>query len=57
MTTERDRVLSVTLTEAEWRAFVARHPHPVRWLREQILSQLKTTPQPPDTRESADQRA
>ena len=37
---QRDRVISVSLTEAEWQAFVARHPQPVHWLREQILGQL-----------------
>jgi hypothetical protein len=36
MSNERDRVISITLTEAEWRAFIARHPEPVDWLREQI---------------------
>jgi len=41
MTTERDRVISITLTEAEWRAFTARHPRPVDWLREQIRVQLQ----------------
>ena len=39
MTTERDRVISITLTEAEWRAFIARHPEPVDWLREQIRAE------------------
>jgi len=38
---ERDRVISITLTEAEWQAFVARHPQPVDWLREQILAELQ----------------
>jgi hypothetical protein len=42
MTTERDRVICVSLTEAEWQAFVARCPQPVDWLRQQILSQLPT---------------
>jgi hypothetical protein len=37
---ERDRVICVSLTEAEWQAFVARCPQPVDWLREQIRSQL-----------------
>jgi len=37
MGTERDRVISITLTEAEWRAFVAAQPQPVLWLRERIL--------------------
>jgi hypothetical protein len=33
---ERERVISIVLTEAEWQAFVARHPEPVVWLRERI---------------------
>jgi len=37
MGTERDRVISITLTEAEYRAFVAAQPQPVAWLRERIL--------------------
>jgi hypothetical protein len=41
MRTERDRVISVCLTEAEWQAFVARHPDPVRWLQERILAELQ----------------
>jgi hypothetical protein len=38
MTTDRERVISISLTEEEWRALVARHPEPHHWLREQILS-------------------
>lgn len=41
MTTERDRVISVSLSEAEWKAFVARCPQPVDWLRQQILGHLE----------------
>lgn len=41
MSTDRDRVISVSLTEAEWQAFVARHPQPVDWIREQILAQIE----------------
>jgi hypothetical protein len=41
MTTERDRVISITLSEAEWRAFVARHPQPVDWLRERIRNEVQ----------------
>ena len=48
MTTERDRVISITLSEAEWRAFVARHPQPVDWLRERIRDEVRDL-----TRESA----
>ena len=36
MSNERDRVISITLSEAEWRAFIARQPQPVEWIREQI---------------------
>jgi hypothetical protein len=41
MSTERDRVISITLSEAEWQAFIARQPRPVDWLREQIRSQVE----------------
>lgn len=41
MNHERDRVICVSLSEAEWQAFVARHPQPVDWLRQQILGQLE----------------
>jgi hypothetical protein len=41
MSTERDRVISITLSEAEWQAFIARQPQPVNWLREQIKSQVE----------------
>ena len=42
MYSERERVISISLTEAEWQGFVARHPKPVDWLRECILSELGT---------------
>jgi hypothetical protein len=41
MTTERDRVISITLSEAEWQALVARHPQPVHWLRERIRDEVQ----------------
>jgi hypothetical protein len=41
MTIERDRVISITLSEAEWQAFVARHPQPVTWLRERIRDEVR----------------
>jgi hypothetical protein len=47
MSTERDRVLSIVLSEAEWQAFVARHPQPIVWLRERIRDEV----QPPATPE------
>jgi hypothetical protein len=37
---ERERVISVSLTEAEWQAFIARHPSPVDWLRARILEEV-----------------
>jgi len=40
MSNERERVISVTLSEAEWQAFVARQPQPVSWIRERIREQL-----------------
>jgi hypothetical protein len=47
MTIERERVISVSLTEAEWQAFIARHPQPVDWIRQQILGQLQAAPASP----------
>lgn len=41
MKMDRDRVISVSLSEDEWRAFVARHPQPVSWLRDRIIGELK----------------
>ncbi len=41
MSTERDRVISITLSEAEWQAFVARQPQPVVWLRERIRDEVQ----------------
>jgi hypothetical protein len=37
---DRDRVISISLSEAEWQAFVARHPQPVSWLRERIRAEV-----------------
>jgi len=43
MSPERDRVISISLTEAEWQAFVARHPEPVDWLRARIKNESMAT--------------
>jgi hypothetical protein len=40
MNMERDRVISISLTQAEWHALVARRPRPVDWLRALILDEL-----------------
>ena len=37
MNSERERVISISLTEAEWQAFVACQPKPVDWLRARIF--------------------
>src|SRR5262249_2268581 len=42
MSNERDRVISITLTESEWQAFVARQPQPVNWLRDRIRDEVAT---------------
>lgn len=41
MNNDRDRVISVSLSEAEWQAFVTRHPRPVDWLRQQIRAEVE----------------
>jgi hypothetical protein len=46
MSNERERVISITLSEAEWQAFIARQPQPVLWLREQIRAHAGTTTEP-----------
>ena len=43
MSNERERVISVTLSEAEWQAFIARQPQPVVWIREQIRAAAQGT--------------
>jgi hypothetical protein len=44
MSNDRDRVISITLSETEWQAFVARQPQPVNWLRERIRDEVNTPP-------------
>ena len=41
MSAERDRVISISLTEAEWQAFIARQPRPVDWLRARIRDEIE----------------
>jgi hypothetical protein len=53
MSNERDRVISITLSEAEWQAFVARQPQPVDWLRQQIRSQVEVAPPRKETESAA----
>ena len=44
MSNERDRVISISLTEAEWQAFIALQPRPVDWLRARILDEVQSAP-------------
>jgi hypothetical protein len=53
MSNERERVISITLSEAEWQAFIARQPQPVLWLREQIRAEAGTTTEGQRTRTAA----
>jgi hypothetical protein len=41
MNMDRERVISISLSESEWQAFTARHPQPVNWLRDRILTELQ----------------
>ena len=36
MEPSRERVISISLNEAQWQAFIRLHPQPVDWLRERI---------------------
>ena len=40
METSRERVISISLNETEWQAFVRLHPQPVDWLRERIQESI-----------------
>jgi hypothetical protein len=39
-TITRERVISISLNEREWQAFVRLHPQPVTWLRERIQESI-----------------
>ena len=36
----RERVISISLNESEWQAFVRLHPQPVSWIREKIQESI-----------------
>jgi hypothetical protein len=36
MNVGREHVISVVLTDEDWKAFLQAHPQPVRWIRERI---------------------
>ncbi len=52
MGNERERVISITLSETEWKEFVSRHPEPVHWLRERIRDEARV-PQEDDEAQPA----
>jgi hypothetical protein len=53
MGTERDRVISITLTESEWQAFIARQPQPVQWLLERIRDEAQVPAEQQQTQSAA----
>ena len=40
MEAPRERVISISLNETDWQAFVRLHPQPVTWLRERIKESI-----------------
>lgn len=47
-----DRVIHISLTEAEWQAFLATTPQPVDWLKERIREAIAKAPKTPASLES-----
>ena len=43
MSDPRDHVISVVLSDEEWKAFLSRQPQPVAWLRERISELIATS--------------
>lgn len=46
MSHDRERVISISLSEAEWQAFIARQPQPVSWLLDRIRDEAAATTGP-----------
>jgi len=46
LTANVDRVIHVTLSEADWQAFMASTPRPVDWLKERIQEAIMKSQQP-----------
>ena len=49
MSDPRDHVISVVLSDEEWKAFLSRQPQPVAWLRERISELIAPTSATPAT--------
>lgn len=43
MNMTRERVISVVLTDEDWKAFLQVHPQPVRWIRERIQESIEAS--------------
>ncbi len=54
MSTPRDRVISVVLSEPEWKAFLDTQPQPVAWLRERIAEAIAAAATASTSRRPAD---
>ncbi len=45
-----DRVIHISLTEEDWKAFLATQPQPVEWLKQRIQEAIAISRRtPPDT--------
>lgn len=43
MTLNTDRVISIALTDEDWRAFTQAHPEPVMWLKARIHETIESS--------------
>ena len=50
MDSSTHRVISISLNEQDWQAFVRMHPQPVLWLREKIQESIAAGAGVPDAR-------
>jgi hypothetical protein len=53
MNHDRDRVISITLSETEWQAFIARQPQPVSWLRDRIREEVRASSSTQESKSAA----
>lgn len=53
MSDPRDHVISLVLSDEEWKAFLSRQPQPVAWLRERIAELIGATSASPQPRAGA----
>jgi hypothetical protein len=53
MSDPRDHVISVVLSDEEWKAFLSRQPQPVAWLRDRISELISATSAMPPAKAGA----